>query len=585
MKKKILSIVLSFSMIFSTTGFAFADADLDSPPAEPTKPKVENYKDNDKIEQYNKEAEEYNKKASEYNAAVDKEYNDAVADTNKKNTEGQQKQADSQKAHDDAIAANEAEQKRVDEENKKIDEFNATESDRIENVNKEKTEQYNQDKIKYGSDLEQYEKDYADYNSIENQTDIKNEQKLKEKGYSISEYNMLPLKTPSESFEELTNNAVYRKGVREENASLKEKEYTSTVEVQKAENQSGETYTLFITHYLISNGQTYTETITFDANDIVTVTSLAYANNAKPLFQDKNYGAFYTYQGDKYLSYYWYQTFGTFENPPLKEESDLQSLSDKGNKYVFTYQNGKKYSSDSNEVYITYYYNSYITCNIPLSEPIAPIAPVLNLETFNPVAHINPNFINVPDVETWKNLPEPVKRKYLKYLSNMNLFAVPMQKDGIQIGTILPQTNSSSAPIYAIKMNTIKASTKANNTSDIKSLKIPLNNFDKQESWALINLLAALLTIIIGLVLLIIYIIDKLKEDDSEDKEYKNKLFRRVVSFIIGIIALIIFFLTEDITLPMVLVDQWTILMIIILIINIILAILSRRKEKEKEEN
>ena len=37
MKKKILSIVLSFSMVFSTTGFAFADADLNSPPAEPTK--------------------------------------------------------------------------------------------------------------------------------------------------------------------------------------------------------------------------------------------------------------------------------------------------------------------------------------------------------------------------------------------------------------------------------------------------------------------------------------------------------------------------------------------------------------------
>ena len=37
-------------MIFSMTGFAFADADLDNPPAEPTKPSVENYHDNDKIE-------------------------------------------------------------------------------------------------------------------------------------------------------------------------------------------------------------------------------------------------------------------------------------------------------------------------------------------------------------------------------------------------------------------------------------------------------------------------------------------------------------------------------------------------------
>lgn len=37
MKKKILSIVLSFTMVFSTTGFAFADTDLDNSPTEPTK--------------------------------------------------------------------------------------------------------------------------------------------------------------------------------------------------------------------------------------------------------------------------------------------------------------------------------------------------------------------------------------------------------------------------------------------------------------------------------------------------------------------------------------------------------------------
>lgn len=37
MKKKILSIILSFTMIFSTTGFAFADTDLDNPPAESVK--------------------------------------------------------------------------------------------------------------------------------------------------------------------------------------------------------------------------------------------------------------------------------------------------------------------------------------------------------------------------------------------------------------------------------------------------------------------------------------------------------------------------------------------------------------------
>ena len=37
MKKKILSIVLSFALVFSTTGFAFADTVLDNPQIESEK--------------------------------------------------------------------------------------------------------------------------------------------------------------------------------------------------------------------------------------------------------------------------------------------------------------------------------------------------------------------------------------------------------------------------------------------------------------------------------------------------------------------------------------------------------------------
>lgn len=120
----------------------------------------------------------------------------------------------------------------------------------------------------------------------------------------------------------------------------------------------------------------------------------------------------------------------------------------------------------------------------------------------------------------------------------------------------------------------------------ISKAKAPLIAPQETGSWALINLIAALITIIIGFVLIVIYIMNKAKqsEEDSEETEYKNHGIKRIVSVVIGIISIIIFFLTENTNLPMEWVDKWTLLMIIILIINIVIAILSRKKEEEVEE-
>lgn len=511
-RKHFIAVILSGMMIFSTTGFAFADAEEGTPPIEPTKPKVENYQDNDKIKEYNKEAEAYNKK---------------------------------------------------------VDEYNSAESSRVENSNKEKTEQYNKDKAKYDEDKAKYDEDYEYYNSKENQTDIKNEQLiLNQMTYqddegnpthfnSVGEYNMLPLKSgktwdeetqsylpPEETLADLAEKAVYRKEVRQENNALKDKEYNSTVEVQKAANKSGETFTLYLVHYLIPNGQTYTETITFDANDIVTIRSLVYANNAKPLYEDENYGAFYTYQGDKYLSYYWYQVFGDFEYPPLKNTADMQSTMEKGNVYTLTYKDGKKYYSDANEIYVTYYYNSQMTANTPLSEPIAPTEPTLELETFNPLSHI----------------------------SLLNLFPVPKENK-----TTSKTVVNNNVTYYGMgdKPENIKR-------SPLPTTKTPFAAPAETGAWAFINLLAVLANFVVCIFLLLMIYINNRKEDD--ETEVKNRILGRICTLIIAIVSGIIFLLTEDMSLPMVWVDQWTVLMICTFVLQLIVGFLSKHKENEIEE-
>ena len=115
-----------------------------------------------------------------------------------------------------------------------------------------------------------------------------------------------------------------------------------------------------------------------------------------------------------------------------------------------------------------------------------------------------------------------------------------------------------------------------------------------QNEWALINLICAGGTVLLGLFLLL----SKLKKEEEEEDEktsamrndeeqskgYKRRKWLRVASTITAVVSVIAFFLTEDITLPMVLVDKWTLLMAAFLIVQVIF-VLFGRKWKELHDN
>jgi hypothetical protein len=115
--------------------------------------------------------------------------------------------------------------------------------------------------------------------------------------------------------------------------------------------------------------------------------------------------------------------------------------------------------------------------------------------------------------------------------------------------------------------------------------------------WALINLIAML----VGILLTIILLTSKHNSDDEEDDEdyvinsdqeepklYERKRIYKVLGSIVAVISVIIFIVTENITLPMVLVDKYTLLMLILTLINAITLYLGRKWhdiEKEEEVN
>ena len=117
-------------------------------------------------------------------------------------------------------------------------------------------------------------------------------------------------------------------------------------------------------------------------------------------------------------------------------------------------------------------------------------------------------------------------------------------------------------------------------------------------AWALVNLILMLLTVLASLLLLLGYLGKKkyAKEDEygnalhdangNEIIDYtrNKKGFWRVASLIPAIAAVIAFALTENMRLPMVMTDRWTLLMVIIAVVQLIVAVLCKKKKESEED-
>ena len=100
--------------------------------------------------------------------------------------------------------------------------------------------------------------------------------------------------------------------------------------------------------------------------------------------------------------------------------------------------------------------------------------------------------------------------------------------------------------------------------------------------WAVLNLICAILAVLTGLVGLIAGR-NRLRAN-NEEKRSKAALTLRAFALIIGIVSVIVFFLTEDWSLPVAPVDGWTLLMFIMFLATMILAMVSFGFDKEPEE-
>ena len=112
----------------------------------------------------------------------------------------------------------------------------------------------------------------------------------------------------------------------------------------------------------------------------------------------------------------------------------------------------------------------------------------------------------------------------------------------------------------------------------IDDMDTPLSAFPG--AWALVNLICTVLTVLLSAALLAGLAGKRSKEEENKQN---RKTFWRVMSLVPAAIAVIVFLLTENLRDPMVLVDRWTLLMVILALVETLVAVFSRKTKENTD--
>ena len=189
-----------------------------------------------------------------------------------------------------------------------------------------------------------------------------------------------------------------------------------------------------------------------------------------------------------------------------------------------------------------------------------------------------------PEPEKQEMPIEPTKGEYLDKLEHLSLLEVPtLTIPDTPTSTSTSNTDIDNTPTIVPAVATAITETQPEPTT-IKEVATP--QAAPEGAWALLNLILTIISCIIAIVLIFAKKKSENKEyTDEEKKDIRGIKRFKIYSILIGIISIIVFILTEDMTLPMILIDKWTILMAIFTIVEIINIFIIRHKSKEEDED
>jgi len=147
--------------------------------------------------------------------------------------------------------------------------------------------------------------------------------------------------------------------------------------------------------------------------------------------------------------------------------------------------------------------------------------------------------------------------------------------------TVIPDTVPDGGITIYGTMSLVAEPTPTPEVEEITSEDTPLAG----ASWALLNLILAIATALACVLMLIGYIGRKKEEENGlVVRETKKHGVVRLLTLLPGIGGIIAFILTENMKNPMVFVDRWAVLMVVIAVIQLALVLLGIKREKDMED-
>lgn len=103
------------------------------------------------------------------------------------------------------------------------------------------------------------------------------------------------------------------------------------------------------------------------------------------------------------------------------------------------------------------------------------------------------------------------------------------------------------------------------------------------ENWAFLNLVFCILTVLGSAALLLTFFLHK-KEKGGKDQVKRHGVWH-FISLIPSVGSIIAFILTENMSNPMVVFDQWTVMMVVIAVVQVVIMILSKKRYDKENHN
>lgn len=466
----------------------------------PERPQVESYQDNDKIEEYNQQVDEYNAQVTEYNNKVDQDYETDCAQY---------------------------------EEEKVIVEANNTFVENVENKIETDT-----------SEARGFENSTTSSDSVPTDWSDNESQELKTIEIEKSD-------NPTGKTIKVINLHVYLK----ENSNLTYNDldptFYNTLESQTFELSDSLKNNAVLTEWEIAEID-YDDTVTVLSEAVTFAGNIVWLNGKRSWF-GANPNPYFLRSLEGYTQGYWTPGGSMIATTATEQESSW-SLG------------GETYSIHHAEETATshYSYNGQM-----MTEEIT-VRTTDKQEPKNIFALFTYIFNRLTAEPEKQELPEePVKGEYLSYLDKLDLFEVPTLENPTETNpTLVDPTEQNPTKVEPTKTNFTPEtiiygrgdSLEAIYDNEVPKAKSKTEKEEEEEKyWALLNLIIVILTILLCLIFIL-----KKKDDELEDSDKRKVNIGKIISFLISIISIIIFILTEDMSLPMQWIDNWTLLMMII---------------------